>query len=325
MREFFDLVKRLVRRRAATLRLFMTGFSMGSADLVPGVSGGTMALLFGIYEELIHSIRIVSSKVPRLVLQGEIRNAVSAVPWAFLVPVGAGMMVALFSLAQLLSHLLDNHPVFVWSFFFGLVAASVWIVGRRVGHWDMKAYGMLAVGAVATYVLVGAVPVETSTALPVFFVSGMIAIVAMILPGISGSFILVLIGKYTQVLDLVTSRDLITLGVFTLGAVVGLALFSRVLSYMFQHHHTTLMAFLTGVLLGSLRKVWPWKETVEMGLDRHGNEVPLVEANRLPAAFDGELALAVGLLVMAVVLIVYLSRHEVSKEQVRKDIDGSPA
>ncbi len=325
MREFGNLIKQSVRRRAATLRLFMTGFSMGSADLVPGVSGGTMALIFGIYEELIHSIKIVSSKAVKLALQGKIKDAVLVVPWGFLVPVGAGMMAAIFSLAKLISHLLTNHPVFVWSFFFGLVAASVWVVGRRVGHWDAKAYGLLLVGAVATYVLVGAVPVHTPAALPAFFVAGMIAIMAMIMPGISGSFLLVLMGKYAQVLESVTNRDVVTLGVFTLGAVVGLALFSRVLSYMFLHHHTTMMAFLTGVLLGSLRKVWPWKETVETGLDRHGNEVPLVEVNRLPAALDWQLLVALALLGIAVGLIVYVSRHELRKEQVKKDIDGSPA
>ncbi len=325
MREFGGLLKQSVRRRAAMLWLFVTGFSMGSADLVPGVSGGTMALLFGIYEELIHSIKIVSGRAVKLALQGKMKDAVLVVPWGFLVPVGAGMMVAVFSLARLISHLLTNHPVFVWSFFFGLVAASVWVVGRRVGHWSVTAYGIMAAGAVATYVLVGAVPVQTPAALPVFFVSGMIAIVAMILPGISGSFLLVLIGKYAQVLESVTSRDVVTLGVFALGAVVGLALFSRVLSYMFLHHHHTLMAFLTGVLLGSLRKVWPWKETVETGLDRHGNVVPLVEANRLPAAFDGQLVVALGLLVIAVGLIVYLSRHEMLREQVKDDIGDSTA
>ena len=325
MRESGRLFKQSVRRRAATLRLFVTGFSMGSADLVPGVSGGTIALLFGIYEELIHSIKIVSGKALRLALQGKIKDAVLVVPWGFLLPVGTGMMAAIFSLATLISYLLANHPVFIWSFFFGLVTASVWVVGRRVGHWGVKAYGLMAVGAVATYVLVGAVPVHTPAVLPAFFVAGMIAIMAMILPGISGSFLLVLMGKYAQLLESVTNRDIVTLGVFTLGAAVGLALFSRVLSYMFLHHHATLMAFLTGVLLGSLRKVWPWKETVETGLDHHGNEVPLVEVNRLPAALDWQLLLAVALLVIAVGLILYMSRHEMRKERVKEDIDASPA
>ncbi len=321
MQRFRKWLKQTMRQRAAMLRLFITGFSMGSADLVPGVSGGTMALIFGIYEELIHSIKIVSGKAVKLVLQGKIKDGLSAVPWRFLVPVGLGILVAVFSLANLISYLLTNHPVFIWSFFFGLVAASVWVVGGRVGHWNVRTYVALLVGAAGTYLLVGAVPVETPATLPAFFVAGMIAIMAMIMPGVSGSFLLVLIGKYAQVLELVTTRDVFTLGVFMLGAVAGLALFSRLLSYMFVHYHHTMMAFLTGVLLGSLRKVWPWKETIESELDLHGNEVILVEANRLPAAVNGELALAVALAVIAVVLIVSLSRHETTKEQVKEELD----
>lgn len=315
MRKLRDLLKGAMQRRAAMLRLFVTGFSMGSADLVPGVSGGTMALIFGIYEDLIHSIKTVSGKALRLALQGKIRAALWVVPWEFLVPLGVGILVAIFSLARLIAHLLANHPVFVWSFFFGLVAASVWVVGRRVGRWDAKAYGAMAAGAVATYLIVGAVPVHTPAELPVFFLAGMIAIIAMILPGISGSFLLVLMGKYAQLLEAVTNRDVITLGVFVLGAAVGLALFSRFLSYMFAHHHQPMMSFLTGVLLGSLRKVWPWKEPVKTELDPHGNEIVLAEVNRLPAAFDGELIVSVGLFVIAAGLIVYLNRYEMLKKR----------
>lgn len=318
MQKLGNWFKQSVQRRGAMLRLFITGFSMGSADLVPGVSGGTMALIFGIYEELIQSIKIVSGQAVKLTLQGKIKEAISVVPWSFLIPVGVGVMTAIFSLANLISYLLDNHPVLIWSFFFGLVAASVWIVGRRVGRWNVRTYGALAVGAVSVYLVVGAVPVETPATLPAFFGAGMIAIMAMIMPGISGSFLLVLLGKYAQVLDLVTDRDVLTLGVVMLGAVVGLALFSRLLSYMFDNYYHTMMAFLTGVLLGSLRKVWPWKETLETGLDRHGKEIALVEANRLPDAVNGELLLALVLMLVAVTLIVYLSTHETTKEQVKE-------
>ncbi len=319
MRTLRDLLKRSAQRRAAMLRLFVTGFSMGSADLVPGVSGGTMALLFGIYEELIHSIKTVSSKALKLALQGRIREALWVVPWEFLVPLGAGILVAIFSLARLISHLLANHPVFVWSFFFGLVTASVWVVGQRVGRWNARAIGIAATGAVITYAVVGAVPVHTPAELPVFFLAGMIAIMAMILPGISGSFLLVLMGKYAQLLEAVTNRDVITLSVFVLGAAVGLALFSRLLSYMFVHHHHRMMALLTGVLLGSLRKVWPWKETVQTTLDAHGNEVPLVEANRLPPALDGEVIVAVSLFLLAVGLIRYLHRYETARKRTSEE------
>jgi len=302
-------------RNKGIVRLFLTGFSMGSADLVPGVSGGTMALIFGIYEELIHSVRVVTGEVVSLALRGQIRQAIRAVPWGFLVPVGVGMMTAIFTLARLISWLLDDHPVFIWAFFFGLVVASVIVVGRRVGVWSVQTLAALAVGAVLTYLLVGAVPVHTPATEIAFFLSGMVAIVAMILPGISGSFLLVLMGKYAQVLDLVTNREFITLGIFALGAVVGLSAFSRVLSYMFRHHHRMMMAVLTGVLIGSLRKVWPWKEVLETTLNRHGEVVPLVEANRLPDAVTLEVFVALTLMAAGVGLILYLSRHEESGEQ----------
>lgn len=315
MKQFTNRFFRGEWRDKGIMRLFLTGFSMGSADLVPGVSGGTIALILGIYEELIHSVKTVTGESLKLAFSGEIKDAIQTVPWRFLLPVGMGMMTAVFSLAKGISWLLDHHPVFIWAFFFGLVVASVIVVGRRVGIWSTKTSAALVAGAGLTYLLVGAVPVHTPATIPAFFLAGMVAIVAMILPGISGSFLLVLMGKYAQVLDLVTNREFITLGIFVSGAVIGLAAFSRVLSYMFHHHHRLMMAVLTGVLLGSLRKVWPWKELLETTTDRHGDVVPLIEANRLPDAVTVELFMALGLMAFGVGLILYLSRHEKTDEQ----------
>ncbi len=315
MKRFANWFVRGEWRNKGIMRLFLTGFSMGSADLVPGVSGGTIALITGIYEELIHSVKTVTGKTLKLVLSRDIKAAIQTVPWRFLLPVGMGMMTAIFSLAKLISWLLDHRPVLIWAFFFGLVVASVVVVGRRVGMWNTKTIAALAAGAGATYLLVGTVPVHTPTTMPAFFLAGMVAIVAMILPGISGSFLLVLMGKYAQVLDLVTNREFITLSVFALGAAVGLSAFSRVLSYMFHHHHRLMMAVLTGVLVGSLRKVWPWKEVLETTIDRHGDVVPLIEANRLPDAVTLELFAALGLMVFGLGLILYLGQHEKTDEQ----------
>jgi putative membrane protein len=290
------------------IRLFLTGFAMGSADIVPGVSGGTVAFIAGIYEDLVASIKTLSGRVLALGLKGDIRGAIAAIPFGFLIPLALGLGIAVFSLANALSYLLVNYPVHLWSFFFGLILASVVIVRRRVQVWSIGRFVSLVAAAIAAYLIVGAVPVETPNTYPAIFLSGSIAICAMILPGISGSFLLVIMGKYQQILAAVTQRDFLTLGVFLLGAAIGIALFSRVVSWLFARHHDVVVAGLIGLMLGSLRKVWPWKETILTRIDSHGVAVPVVERNILPTAVDGSLFLAIGLFVLGLVLVVYLER-----------------
>lgn len=313
--------KRVNQNGKSYLRLFLTGFGMGTADLIPGVSGGTIAFLSGIYEELIYSIKFVTGDVVRKALKGKVLEAIKMVPYKFLVPLAVGLFSAIFLLANFLSYLLQNHPVYVWAFFFGLVIASTLIVMKRVVKWDVSDMAGFAIAAVVTYFVVGLVPVETPSTLPVFFLSGMVAIVAMILPGISGSYILLLIGKYQQVLGAVTSRDFLTLIVFALGAVVGLSLFSRVLSWLFAKHHDISVAILAGIMLGSVRKIWPWKETVMTRINSHGVEVPIVEKNIFPQTFDVTVIFALGLMVGAFFLIYYFDKMQLTKEKV-KDIDN---
>ncbi len=296
------------------LRLFITGFSMGTADLIPGVSGGTIAFLSGIYEELLKAIKLVTGDVLRLFLRFKIVEGLKLIPFKFLVPLAIGLFGAIFLLANLLSHLLANYPIFVWAFFFGLVLASVFVVIKRVKKWVLSGKVAFIISAIAAYILVGAVPVETPSTLPVFFVSGMIAIVAMILPGISGSFILVLLGKYQQVLGAVTQRDFLTLGVFTLGAVFGLALFSRVLTWLFSKYHDILIAILAGFMLGSVRKIWPWKEVVLTRVNSHGEIVPLVENNILPSSFDMTVIFAIVLALIGAGIVLYLGKMDLVKE-----------
>ena len=299
----------------------MTGFTMGTADLVPGVSGGTIAFLSGIYEELIYSIKFVTGDVLKKALTGKIVEAIKMVPYKFLVPLAFGLMTAIFTLANALSYLLENYPIFVWSFFFGLVIASTIIVMRRVVKWDVRDMVSFVIAAVITYFVVGLVPVETPSTLPVFFLSGVIAIIAMILPGISGSYILLLLGKYQQVLGAVTNRDFLTLAVFTAGCVLGIALFSRVLSWLFAKHHDISIAILAGIMLGSVRKIWPWKETVLTRINSHGVEVPLVEKNIIPATFDITVIIAIALALGAFFLIIYFDKLQLTKEKT-KDIEN---
>ena len=198
---------------------------MGTADLIPGVSGGTIAFLSGIYEELLQSIKTVSGDFLKLLLSGKIKEAIKVIPFKFLVPLALGLFTAVLSLANLMSYLLKEYPIFVWSFFFGLVLASTWIVLKRVVKWDISDKLAFVISTIAAYILVGAIPVETPNTPFFIFVSGMIAICAMILPGISGSFILLLLGKYQQILGAVTNKDVVTLAIFMVGAVLGLALF----------------------------------------------------------------------------------------------------
>ncbi len=302
-------------RRRESLRLFVTGFVMGSADIVPGVSGGTIALIFGIYERLIESIKVASGDFLKTLVKGDVKKAFKVLPLNFLMPLGFGILTAVVSLAQMLSWLLADHPVLVWSFFFGLILASVWIVSRRIETWDYYDLASLILAAVAAFWIVGLVPVETPETLLAFFLSGMVAIVAMILPGISGSFLLVILGKYEQVLGAISEHDFLTLAVFGIGAVIGLGLFSRVLSWLFDKYHDVIVAILTGFMLGSLRKVWPWKEVLETRVDRHGDIVPLIEKNVLPGGFNLELVLAVGLCGAAIWLIMYLNKIKFVKEE----------
>lgn len=298
------------------LRLYFTGFAMGTADLIPGVSGGTIAFLSGIYEDLIGSIKTVSGETLKLVLKGKIKEAIQSVPFSFLVPLAFGLFSAVLSLAHLLSYLLTEYPTLVWAFFFGLVLASTLIVLKRVKQWQMSYRTAFLISAVVTYFLVGMIPIETPNNLFFMFISGAIAICAMILPGISGSFILLLMGKYQQVLEAVTNKDILTLGVFMVGCVIGLSLFSRVLSWLFKHHHDISVSILAGIMIGSIRKLWPWQEVVSTRVNSHGETVPLVVNNILPTSFDTTTIMVVVLAVIGASIVMYLEKFSNRKEHI---------
>ncbi len=294
------------------LGIYVSGFTMGSADVVPGVSGGTVAFVLGIYEELIGSIRMVGQPVFwRALLRFQWREALRLVNFFFLMALGLGILSAIVLLAPGIEWMLLNQPIIIWSFFFGLVVASIMVVAPRVKVWSPSRWVALALGGVFGFWLVGQVPVQTPDTWWFVLVSGMIAICAMILPGISGSFILVLLGKYQYIINAVNERDIGTLLIFGAGAAIGLVTFAQVLSWLFRRYHDLTVAALTGLMIGSLRKVWPWKEVVETMVDRHGEVVPLVERNFVPpvminSAFNMEIvyALAAALLGMAIVIVI---------------------
>ena len=307
------------KTRSRLLRLFLTGFAMGSADIVPGVSGGTIAFIFGIYEELVYSIKVATGGSVKLLLKGKIKEAITTIPWEFIIPLGGGLAVALLTLSKVISWLLTNQPIYIWSFFFGLVAASIYIIGQRVNRWSTQNIIGLIIGAIITFYIVGAVPVNTPDTLITMFFAGAIAITAMILPGVSGSFLLLLMGKYHHILDAVNNQDFIRIGIFMAGAVFGLALFARVLSYLFKTHHNLVVATMIGVMLGSLRKIWPWKEVLTTRINSHGEMVPLATANMLPQ-IDSSLLLAIFIALLAGTLIFFLETFNVTKEHTH-DVD----
>ena len=291
------------RRFVEYLGLAARGFCMGAADIVPGVSGGTMAFILGIYEELIQAIHTLNLDFVRRLMRGQWREAFAHFAWPFLLAVGLGIATAIFTLARGIRWALEHHPSLVWAFFFGLVLASVVAVRKRVARWTVANTLVAGLGMLGAYWLVGLLPVRTPDTPWFLFLSGALAICAMILPGISGAFILVLLGKYQTVLEAVVQRDVITLAIVAAGAVVGLLSFARLLRWLLRRYHDLTVAALTGLMLGSLRKVWPWKQTV-VG----GGVASEVELNVLPEAFTSEVGFAIGLAMLGMALVLSLDR-----------------
>lgn len=288
--------------------LGVKGFCMGASDVVPGVSGGTMAFILGIYEELIDAIKSFDLKSLQFLVTLKFRPLLDRISWQFLLAVGMGIFAAIFTLSKLLSWLLQNRPVFIWSFFLGLILASVLSVSRRVEAWRILTWLCLVGGTLGSYFLVGLVPVATPNDYWFLFLCGAVAICAMILPGISGSYILVLLGKYQYVLDAVNHRDFLVLGLVAAGACVGIIAFSRILGWLLKNYHDLMVATLTGLMIGSLHKVWPWKETLESVVDSHGQMIPLVQSNILPGQWNGEILAALSLMVAGLLAVLFLDR-----------------
>ena len=292
--------------------LKIKGKVMWAADVVPGVSGGTIAFIVGIYDELIDSIKSINMHSLKLLFTGKITAFWKAINANFLLSLLFGIAVSILSLAKLMTYLLTNEPVLVWSFFFGLVLASTWFVSKDIKERNWKTILGFIAGVVIAYYITIATPAETSTSLLFIFLCGAIAICAMILPGISGSFILVLLGKYFYIMEAVNKLDLIVLGVFAFGALLGITSFSRVLSYALKHFRNITLSVLTGFMLGSLNKVWPWKEVVETYTDTHGEVKPLVENNILPNEY-----LVEGIILMVVGFVLVYVLEKLSAKKVK--------
>ncbi len=283
---------------------------MGAADVVPGVSGGTIALITGIYQRLILSIQSIDHKaVKTLFTKGPVA-AWNQVNGTFLLSLLVGIAISVLSLVNLIHYFLDNHPILIWSFFFGLILASAFVVGKQVKSWNVGPIFSLLLGAGIAFWVSISTPAETPNDLWFIFLSGSIAICAMILPGISGSFILLLLRKYEFITGAIGDLDFKVIFTFGAGAIVGLTSFSHLLGWLFKKFHDITIAVLTGFMIGSLNVVWPWKEVVETRVNSAGEIVPLLYDSVLPENFSGEANLfaASTLAAAGIVLIVLLER-----------------
>ncbi|HKK63041.1 MAG TPA: DUF368 domain-containing protein [Bacteroidales bacterium] len=296
--------------------ILLKGMGMGAADVVPGVSGGTIAFITGIYEELIHSIKSIDSTALKLFFSGKWKSFWKHINGNFLLAVFSGIAVSVISLAHLLEHLLETQPVLIWSFFFGLILVSSYIVARRIKAWDYSRVVMLVFGIGVAFYITSVTPAETTTDSWFIILSGMLASCAMILPGISGSFILLLLGKYEFALNAISTVDIVSIVFLGIGAVAGLLSLSKILSWLFKKYHDTTVAVLAGFMIGSLNKIWPWKETVK-SVVIEGVEKPLVEKNILPSLYnaDDQLIWAILLMLFGIGVILAFDLLFPSKEK----------
>ena len=295
----------------------LKGMAMGAADVVPGVSGGTIAFISGIYEELLNSISSFNLSLFSVLKNEGFMKVWKMVNGRFLLAIFIGICISVLSLAKLIENLLENHPILIWSFFFGLVLASIIYIAKQIKIWNIKCYLYLIFGLIFAYYITTLNPVLTQNSSPWFlFLAGMIAICAMILPGISGSFILVLLGAYKPILNAINTKDFFSIIIFMAGAILGLLTFSRVLKWLFSKYKNYTLALLIGFITGSLNKIWPWKETISWRTNSKGIEVPFNTTSVSPFSFDGDskLLMAGLLAIIGFSLILLLEKLAVKKE-----------
>lgn len=300
----------MARGIAQYLTITLKGLAMGAADVVPGVSGGTIAFITGIYEEFINSLKSINLDAIKKIKTEGIPGVWSHINGWFLVSLFAGIGISILSLAKGITFLLNEYPVLVWGFFFGLIISSSIVVARNIKKWSIGSIIAMLIGAAIAFYISVAAPAETPTETWFVFLAGMVAICAMILPGISGAFILLLMGKYKYIVGAISDFDIKVLITFALGCGTGLLSFSHVLSWMFKKYHDLTVALLTGFMIGSLRKVWPWQVTTKWRTNSHGEEVPFIQEPVLPSDYVGESYLvgAIALAILAIVFVLLLEK-----------------
>ena len=271
------------------LVIMLKGIAMGAADVVPGVSGGTIAFISGIYEELLSSISAINLSLFKTLKNDGFKAAWKQVNGGFLVSLFIGVLISVVSLAKMIKWLLEYKPILLWAFFFGLVLASIIYIIKQVEKWSILSIIIGVLTAVLGYLITVIPSVNTQEVGYLFLIfSGAIASCAMILPGISGSYILLLIGIYPLVMSALSGRDFKVISAIMIGVIVGLTTFSKLLKWLFTNYKNEMLIALTGLMIGSLNKVWPWKSVVSTYMDRHGVVKPLLEKSILPQDFNGD-------------------------------------
>lgn len=294
----------------------LKGLAMGAADAVPGVSGGTIAFISGIYEELIATISNIKPSLFKTLLNKGLKAFWNEANGNFVLALLSGIIISYISFMKLAKYLLENEPVLIWSFFFGLIIASIYFVGKQITKWNVSVIIALLIGTgIAFYVSILPTMATNNSDWFLFF-AGAIAICAMILPGISGSFILIVLGAYKTLSDAIHDIDLKKIIVFVLGAIIGLLSFSHVLKWLFKHYHNRTLALLTGFIFGSLNKVWPWKKTLTWHTDSKGIRSPLLQESVSPLSFEGDNKLVVAIILVIIgFLTIFILEKVGSKKQ----------
>lgn len=305
------------------LIISVKGMAMGAADVVPGVSGGTIAFISGIYEELINTISGVQIGLLRTWKTDGFKAMWTQLNGNFIVALLGGILISIFSVMRVMNYLLEDHPILIWAFFFGLVLASVYYVGKQINKWTFNVFLFLVIGAGAAFYVTSLPPMGAAASDLFLFFAGAIAICAMILPGISGAFILVLLGAYKTVSEAAHDFDFKTLGIVAVGAVFGLLSFSRLLKWLFLNYSTLTLATLTGFIAGSLNKIWPWKrvlETAEFG----DKSIVIRDESVMPWNFDAQPhTLQAFFLMLAGFLLILILEGLAEKKPAQEDA-GNP-
>ncbi|MEM9326999.1 MAG: DUF368 domain-containing protein [Bacteroidota bacterium] len=279
----------------------LKGIAMGAANVIPGVSGGTIAFITNIYERLINALKAFDIEALKMLFRGEFKAVAEKVDLSFLVAIFSGIFISILTLANVLEWLFVNHEILTLAFFFGLIVASLFAVGQQVGQWSLPVYGALIIGALIAILIAFLPPATANDGFFYVFLCGVVAICSMILPGLSGAYILLLMGNYILVLGAIRTVDLGVLVPLGLGCIVGLIVFSRLLSYLFAHYKDQTVGLMMGFVAGSLLIIWPWKTTefVEVG---EGKEKAMGYTWNIPDA-SSELLFAVLLSILGFLIV----------------------
>ena len=304
------------RRLKDYLIISFKGLAMGAADAIPGVSGGTIAFISGIYEELVSTISNVNLSLFKTLLTKGLKAFWRQANGNFVLSLLSGIIISYISFMKLAKFLLESYPVLIWSFFFGLIISSIYFIGKQITKWDSPTIIAFITGtAMALYITMLPALLSNNSTYFLFF-AGAIAICAMILPGISGSFILIILGAYKTLSDAIDDIDIKKIAIFVAGAAIGLLSFSHALKWLFKHYRNITLALLTGFILGSLNKVWPWKKTLTWHTDSKGIKSPLLQESISPFSFQGDNKLMLAIILMIIgFLTIFILEKVGSKKQ----------